>query len=428
MELADIFAEYASSVTFSDLSDQVVHEVKRRVLDSLAVAYASKSSPPALVVRDVLPQFPGNGLLLGGGNASPDISSFYNTLLIRYLDFNDTYLSLEPLHPSDMIGGVLAVNPRLNGKELIRSIALGYEVSTRLCDSTSLRKKGYDHVNFLEVGATVAIGSALGLSSEQMRNAISISLVPHVALRETRSGSLSMWKAGAAGEAVRNSAFACILAKSGFTGPRTPFSGKMGFTRIVAPDMSFSPFEKMGTDKIMSTYIKKYPVEYHAQAAVEASLKLKERIKGEIKKVTVETYEAGVTILADEGKWDPKNKETADHSLPFIVSVSLLTGNFWLNSYDLIGNQKVLDLMKQVEVVENENFTKVYPEELPTKIVVSTKDGTYEEEVRVPRGHFKNPMSDRELEEKALRLGLSRTQIEKIWSLENLEGKDIVTW
>ncbi|ABP94455.1 MULTISPECIES: MmgE/PrpD family protein [Metallosphaera] len=428
MELAEVFSEFATSTSYSDLPEKSVHEAKRRVLDSLAVAYASTSSPPAEVVRKAIPSFQGQGLLLGGGNSSPDMAAFYNTLLIRYLDFNDTYLSLEPLHPSDMIGGLLAVNPRLSGKELIRAIVLGYEVSTRLCDSTSLRKKGYDHVNFLQVGSAVALGVALGLNKEQLVNAISITTVPHVALRETRSGSLSMWKAGATAEAVRNSVFAVLLAKAGFTGPSTPFSGKMGFRNVIAPDMSDAPFKSLGTTKILETYIKKYPVEYHAQAAVEAGIKLRKQLMGDITKVTVETYEAGRTILADEGKWDPKNKETADHSLPFIVAVTLLTGKFWLDAYDLVGDPKVTELMKKIEVVENEEYTKVYPSELPTKIVVKTTSGTFSEEVRIPRGHHKNPMSDEEVEEKAMKLGLGKDIVNKIWNLEKMEVKDIVSW
>ena len=324
-----------------------------------------------------------------------------------------------------MIGGAIALGGR--GEEVITAVALGYEVSTRLCDSTSLRKKGFDHVNFLQVGAAVMAGKLLRLNAEQMVNAISLSLIPHVALRETRSGSLSMWKAGATAEAVRNALFSAVLAKSGFTGPSRPFSGKMGFKNVVAPDLNEEALKKMGVSKILETYIKKYPVEYHAQAAVEAALQLE--YTGNIKRIVVETYEAGKTILADEGKWDPKNKETADHSLPYIVSVSLLTKRMWLDSYDLIGDKMVTELMKKVNVVEREDYTKVYPKELPTRLIVETDRGTFEKEVRIPRGHYKNPMSDQEVEEKALQLGLPKGVIEKVWDLERMEEvSSIASW
>ncbi len=87
-----------------------------------------------------------------------------------------------------------------------------------------------------------------------------------------------------------------------------------------------------------------------------------------------------------------------------------------------------MEVMRKVEVVENQEYTKIYPTELPTRITVKTSAGTFSDEIRVPRGHYKNPMSDKELEEKALRLGLSKELIGRIWDLENHEVKDIVAW
>ncbi|BFH72290.1 MmgE/PrpD family protein [Sulfurisphaera javensis] len=425
MELADKIAEY---VVFSDdFTEEMLHEAKRRLLDSLAVALASTSSPPAKILREMSSLFLGNSPLLGGGEATIDFASFYNTLLIRYLDFNDTYLSKEPLHPSDMIGGLLTVGSSFDvkGEDLLKSIIVGYEIGVRLCDSTSLRKKGYDHVNFLQVASASALSKLLGLDKEKTKNAISLTLVPHIALRESRSGKLSMWKAGATAEAVRNSVFATLLAKNGFTAPDKPFSGVFGFLNVIAKDMDLSQFEKIKSGSILRTFIKKYPVEYHAEATVEALLNLS--YEGEIRKVIVETYEAGKTILADtEDKWNPTNKETADHSLPFITAVTLLTKRFWLDSYNLIGDSKVVELMKKIEVIEREDYTSIYPKELPTRVIIITDKGTFEKEVRVPRGHSANPMSDEELEEKAKLLGLSEKQIKLVWEIDEMGVKDFV--
>ncbi|QIW24728.1 MmgE/PrpD family protein [Sulfolobus sp. S-194] len=425
MELSDKIAEYV--VSADDFSDEMLHEAKRRLLDSIAVALASINSPPAKILRETSNLFAGNSPLLSGGEATVDFASFYNTLLIRYLDFNDTYLSKEPLHPSDMIGGLLSVASvfDISGEELLKSIIVGYEIGVRLCDSTSLRKKGYDHVNFLQIASTSALSRLLNLDKEKTKNAISLTIVPHIALRESRSGKLSMWKAGATAEAVRNSVFATLLAKNGFTAPDKPFSGVFGFFNIIARDFDLSTFENIKSGSILKTFIKKYPVEYHAEATVEAALKLK--YEGEIKKVIVETYEAGKTILADsEDKWNPKNKETADHSLPFITAVTLLTKRFWLDSYNLIEDPKVVSLMKKIEVVERDDYTSVYPKELPTRVIVITDKGTYESEVRVPRGHSANPMSDEEIEEKAKLLGLSENQIKLVWEIENMKVRDFV--
>ncbi|BDC17626.1 MmgE/PrpD family protein [Acidianus sp. HS-5] len=411
MELAEILAEYSSSVSYEDLGEEEIHEAKRRIIDSMGVAKASINSKPAEIIRKL--NLEGNFPMLGGSKGSPDYASFYNTFLIRYLDFNDTYLSKEPLHPSDIIGGLLTLGMR--GKDIILSIVVGYEVGTRLCDSASLRLKGFDHVNFTQVASAVALSKLLNLSKEQTVNAISMTVVPHVALRQSRVGKLSMWKAGATAEAIRNSVFAVLLAKEGFTGPEKPFSGEKGFRLIT--DLDYSQFEKMGTRKILQTSIKKYPVEYHAQALVEAILNLK--YEGEIKKIIVETYEAGKSILADEEKWRPETKETADHSIPFITATTLLLGKMWLENYSLIGDVKVNELMKKVEVVENPDYTKVYPKELPVKVVVITDKERFESEVRSPRGYYNNRMSDQEVEEKALRLGLSKEVINKLWNFEN---------
>ncbi len=422
MELAEILAEYVSSVNYDDLKEKEIHEAKRRIIDSLAVAKASINSEPAKIVKSLLPNYPGDSLLLWGGNASPDITSFYNTLLIRYLDFNDTYLSLEPLHPSDMIGGLLALGKGKLGKDIILSIIVGYEVGTRLCDSTSLRKKGFDHVNFLEVATAAAVSKLLNLKKEMIYNAISISLIPHIALRQTRSGKLSMWKAGAAAEAVRNAVFSTLLASKGFTGPIDPFSGKMGFKLIA--DIDTSNFEKMSTSKILETSLKKYPVEYHGEAAVEAALNME--YQGEIRKIYIQTYEAGVSILADKEKWNPENKETADHSLPFIVASTLLTKKMWLENYSIINNNQIRELMDKIEVMEKEEYTKVYPRELPIKLIIVTDKGKFEKEIRSPRGYYNNPMSDKEVEEKALKLGMKENQISKLWNIENMRVEDFV--
>ena len=283
MSLVESISRFVEKSDFNDLSEKVIHEAKRRIIDSIGVALASANSPPARAARKMLPHFRGSAMLIGGGSASPDAAAFYNTLLIRYLDFNDTYLSREPLHPSDMIGALLAVGSMEGSscRELLLSIAVGYEIGTRLCDAASLRSKGYDHVNYLEIATAAALSKLLHFDSRQTVNTISMSLVPNVALRESRVGDLSMWKAGAAADASRNSAFAAVATKKGFTSPSRPISGQLGFIRIVCNDLDISRFDRLGKPKgILRTYIKKYPVEYHAQSAVDMSVRLSRRIGG----------------------------------------------------------------------------------------------------------------------------------------------------
>ncbi len=429
MEAAKKIADFVKNFSYKDIDETAKQEIINRIID--AVANAKHSYNALKIYLDpLLESFKGRATTLSGKTASVDYASFYNSFLIRYLDFNDTYLSKEPLHPSDMIGGILALASELksNGKEVIEAIATGYEVGITLCDAGSLRKRGIDHVVFLGVGAAAAASKLLKLDENKTANAISLALVPHIALRETRSGALSMWKGGAAAESVRNAIFAALLAKSGITGPELPFSGKMGLINVIfsGKDFDDSVLDKMNGKGVLRTLIKEFPAEYHAQAAIEAALDIK--LKKDVKKVTVDTYEAAKTILADDAsKWKPETRETADHSLPFLVSVTLLTQNFWFESYDLIKDRKVLELTSKVEVNEIEEYTKMYPSSLPVKITVEYSDSTKESAYReVPKGHYKRPMSREEIVAKAHKLGLDKKVIDYIENIENKEAVNIV--
>jgi len=430
MEIAEKIADFVNSVSYESLSDKIIHEAKRRIIDSIAVARGALNSPPHLVNKNVMKYFQGDVPLLFGGYSTPDFASYYNTFLIRYLDFNDTYLSKEPLHPSDMIGAFLSVSSLLDlkGKDVIEAIAIGYEVGVKLCDATSLRKKGYDHVTFLQVAAAAGLAKLLRLSSKETINAISLTLVPNIALRETRSGELSMWKAGAAADASRKATFAAILAKFGLTGPSKPFSGKMGFVNVIAKDFDYSVFNNLSLDGILKTSMKKYPVEYHAEAVVEAGKSINLNVD-DIVKIDVETYEAAKTIIADEEKWNPTNKETADHSLPYILAYTIIRKDFWLDAYnsEAIFNDKIRSLMRKISVYENENYTNIYPKELPVKVIVYSNKGKDEIEVRNPRGYYNNPMSDEEVEEKYMRLGGKKEELNILWNIEELRVREIVT-
>lgn len=430
MKVEESISRFVEKAKFSDLSEKVIHETKRRIIDSIAVALASSSSPPARAVKRMLPYFHGEASLIGGGTSSPDIAAFYNTLLIRYLDFNDTYLSREPLHPSDMIGALLSVGSVEGSscEDLMLSIAVGYEIGVRLCDSASLRSKGYDHVNYLEIAIAAALSKMLHFDRSQTVNAISMSLVPNVALRQSRVGDLSMWKAGAAADSSRNAAFAAVATEKGFTAPSGPLSGQLGFIRIVCKDLDTSHFNTMGKPKaILRTYIKKYPVEYHAQSAVDMAVRLNRRIgRRKVDSVLVETYEAGRTILADPEKWHPRNRETADHSLPFTVMAALQEGDFWLSTYSLVGQKGMEASMRRVQVAEREDYTKQYAETLPTRIVVRAGKEEYEEEMPVPKGHWKNPLTDTELESKFIRLTGRRKLLDTLWNIEGMKVKQLV--
>jgi 2-methylcitrate dehydratase len=241
-----VLAEYTNAIDFSKVPAETRHEVKRRVLDSVAVAFAAYTAEPVAIARRVASRFSlSEGARIMGTQyrVAPDWATFVNGLMIRYHDYNDTYLSKEPLHPSDLIAAALSAGEYADarGTDLITAIAIGYETSVTFCDGGTLRRRGWDHVNFLGIGSTLAAAKLMGLDVVKTQHALALYAVPHAAMRQTRVGELSMWKGAAAANASRNAVFAALLARDGFTGPHKPFEGEMGFIRqLLQGDLDLS--------------------------------------------------------------------------------------------------------------------------------------------------------------------------------------------
>lgn len=442
---------YASAVTWDRLPADTAHEVKRRILDSIGVAVAGFDGDAPAAARAYAAGLPDpDGATVWGTTirANPEAAGFANAVAVRYLDFNDTYLSKEPLHPSDTIPALMALAERrgCSARDLIAAIATAYEVSVTLCDAASLRAHGWDHVSYIAIGTACGAGLLLGLPPDRIEHALAIATVPHAAMRETRAGELSMWKGAAAANAARNAVFATLLAERGMTGPDRPFEGEMGFVRLLLGGEGFDEAvlsrleSKTPPTRILDTYIKRWPVEYHAQSAVDAALQFPPELVGHpdgIGSIEIDTFDAAYQIIAkDPEKWDPKTRETADHSLQYIVVAALLDGDVTQRTFDpeRIRDPRTLDILKnRVTVREDPELTAGYPEGIPNRITVTTAGGRREmRETRYPKGHARNPMTDEEVETKFEANAGGRWQPDRVarvkelvWDLErgrNLEG------
>ena len=443
MNLADRLAEYAHGLSYEDLDAQVVSEAKKRVVDALGCAMGAFDENPVRISRDVASSIShdGTSTLLGTDKkTSPDLATFVNGLMIRYFDFNDTYLSKEPAHPSDNIGATLSVAESVGagGKDLILSTVLAYEIQCRLCDSANIRRRGWDHVCYGLVSSALAAGKLMNLGRSELTQAVNIALNAHIAMRQVRAGELSMWKGASFCNAARNAVFSALLAKRGMKGPSPIFEGEMGFFKQVSGPFKLDVEDfggRGGSFKLNETCVKYWPVEYHAQTAVWAALELKKRVSDprKIKSVLVETHEAGYAILAkDREKWRPSTKETADHSLPYIVGMALLEGRVDNSTYSdkNLRDPKILNFVGKIRVKENRKLTTMYPARgIPNRVTVELSAGGFESlEVEVPRGHPANPMTEEEIESKFYRLtgrrlgkeGASRT-LGRLWELERIE-------
>src|ERR1700736_3982193 len=314
--LAHQLAEYACSLQFEDLSKEVVHEVKRRVIDSLGCALGAWNEVPCAIARKVASEFSAtNGATIIGTThkAPPDWAAFANGCCIRYFDYNDTYLSKEPAHPSDNISAALAIAESLgsSGRELITAIALAYEVQCRFCDAASIRARGWDHPTYGDFSTALACANLMKLDLEKTRHSVNIAGVACAAMRQARVGELSHWKGVAFANAARHGVYSALLARAGMTGPAPIFEGQMGFEKQLGVSLGkigekFSvPFPKMDhgpASMILKTSIKYWPAEYHSQSAIEAALLLRKEITDltQVKSVTIGSHNGAVEIIASE--------------------------------------------------------------------------------------------------------------------------------
>lgn len=437
--LANRFADYAHNLKFEDLPRPVIHEVKRRFIDSIATAVGAMDAEAYAIARRCALRVQGNpGVgLFGGGESSVEWATFVNGLLIRYLDYNDTYLSLEPAHPSDNLAAVLAVGDlmRSGGPELLVTAVIAYEIQCRLCDAASLRKHGFDHVVYGALSSAAAACRLLRLDPVRTAHALGIAGVCNVALRQTRSGELSMWKGCAFANAARNGVFAALLAAEGMTGPAPIFEGELGFMKLLTGPFEVAPLGGPTQPfMITETYIKFWPAEYHSQSAIDAALQLRPEIGdvADIVAIDIHTFNAAVDIIGkDPEKWRPRTRETADHSLPYCTAVALMDGEVTDAQFEAerFTDGRLLELVAKVKVHRDEGCNARYPAGIPNRLTVTLKDGRrLVREVEFPRGHARNPMSDEEVEHKfrALvepRLGKDRAGeiLKACWGLDRLK-------
>lgn len=426
-------------------SEVAAHEVARRLTDSVGVMAAALDDDAPAAGRRFAGRFllPDGATVFGSGTRStPELAGFANGIHVRYLDFNDTYLSREPLHPSDVIPALLALAEwsRAGGNRLVESIAVAYQVGITLCDAASPRAHGWDHVVYISIAAACGAARLLGLGVTETAHAIAIALVPHAAMRETRSGELSMWKGAAAANAARHGIFAALLAREGFTGPELAFTGQMGavaqlFRGEPLDEAALGPLAPdVPPDRVLGSYVKNYPVEYHAQSAVDVALRLRAELgdPAEITTVEIETFQASYEIIAaDPEKWRPRTRETADHSLPYIVAVALLDGTVRRQSFapERLAAPRVRDLLARTTLRAEPDLTARYPADgIPNRITVRTAvGGIVRGEESFPRGHARNPMTDDEVRAKfranlAGRLDAQQTErlLEACWQVDTL--------
>ena len=445
MTQVEQLAAFVVRATYEDLSEVARRELKIHVLDTLGCAIGALKGPPIKMLEAQLEDFGGNPLvtLIGGGKTAPDRAALYNAALVRYLDFNDSYLAkYETCHPSDNLGAVLAASEYAgkSGKDLLTALAVAYQVQCRLSDVAPVRAKGFDHTTQGAYAVAAGVAKALGLGQKKTANAIAISGTANNALRVTRTGSLTNWK----GLAYPHTAFAAtsdtFLAMHGITGPLEVFEGTKGFMDAIAGHFEIDWLGE-NLEIVRRTNIKKYNAEFHAQSALEGVLELREvhhLRAGEIERIEVEIFDVAYHIIGggEEGnKLHIQTKEEADHSLPYMVAVALLDGEVTPRQYapKRIERHDVQTLLRKVEVRPNEEMSELFPEAIPCQIQVFLKNGRILSiEKEDYEGFYTQPMSWEKASEKFERLAKPFTDeelrmgiIEAVARLETLEVQQL---
>jgi 2-methylcitrate dehydratase len=439
--LVEQLATHAARLSFEALPRDVVHTAKRLIVDTVGCALGGYWSEPARIARDLAATVRSSEpvTVIGSGErTSVDLATFANGVMIRFLDFNDGYTSTgESGHPSDSIAAVLSTAElrRRSGRETIAATVLAYEVFCRICDQADLKPLGFDHVTVGGIASTAAAARLLGLRREEIEQALNLGIAANVALYQTRIGNVSMWKGCAYANASRNAVFAAMLAARGMTGPSPVFEGVGGYFKAVTR----KPFHLDAWGgathpyKILEASIKRFPLGQYSQTVVEAALRLREKIgsPGSITEIRIETVTTAIRLMAgDADKWEPATRESADHSMPYTVAVALLHGEVEEKHFGerYLRNPAIRALTRLVKVKATEEADRRMPEAMLCRMQIVLDGGeTHETIVEYHKGHWKNPMSDDEVEAKFRGLAaevLKPEQIErlleKLWTLEEL--------
>lgn len=378
-------ANFVVNCRYEDLSEAARQHLKIRILDSLGCAIGALDADPIHKIRSYVEELGGNALvhLIGGGLSSPDRAAFLNSALVRYLDFNDSYLAKgETCHPSDNLGAVLAAAEyaKADGKTVLTALAIAYQVQCRLSDEAPVRNKGFDHTTQGAYGVAAGVAKAMDLDPEQTAHAIAISGTCNVALRVTRTGALSHWK----GLAYPNTAFigthAAFLARHGITGPLEVFEGNKGFKALAGPFQI--DWQREDLERVCKTIIKKYNAEIHSQSAIEGALDLQTQhgFKGsEVARVDIDIFDVAYHIIGggEEGdKLQVTTKEEADHSLRYMLAVALLDGQVLPAQYEptRIQQEDVQTLLRNVHIKPNAEYTNAFPNQMQCMVTITLKD------------------------------------------------------
>ncbi len=437
-------ARFAAGVEFGHLSKDAIHEAKRYLLDSLGCAlggYGQHDVKIALAVLDEIGAA-GPATVIGSGKRMDVRSaSLANALMVRCMDYNDIYWKQDPSHPSDILPAALACCERAKtgGREAIVGIVLGHEFEMRYCEAAfpGIRERGWHHATLTAFVSPIVAGRALRLTPEQIQHAIGISASHHATLGAVTAGKLTMMKNTVDPMATEAGVFAALLAEQGYTGPEHVVDGKEGLVHCFGPEWKLNILtDGLGESwRITQCGMKFFPTEALTHTPISAVLDLMQEHKltaEQVVKVHIRSLARAADILADPSKYDPRTKETADHSLPYVIAAALADGQVTPVQFTdaKIMDPRIREQLHKVEVVADPEIEKVFPALQRVIVRIDTTDGRkLEKQLDYPKGDPRHPLTDAEIESKFDALAephLSPAARQKVkdacWKLESFDS------
>ena len=388
---------YVRSFPEANLTGSLAEALGDTLVDAIGCIVSGFESEPARICARMarMTQSTLQSTVLGYGiTTSPELAAFANGCMLRHADFND----LGPGgHLSDILSGIFAVGEAFHssGPQVLAAVALGYEIAGSLAAALSKGDQGWDGP-FEGPATAMAAGKLMGLNEDQLANALSLTLVPHMPMKVSHAGALSHWKGCHSSESVRCAVWATLLAREGMTGPAQPFEGRQGlwdhigrFNELHLP--AAGPDRRMIVERMNC---KRFPSEGSTQSILELIPQIRAWVKADdIASIYVQLPHDGWLETADPPKWDPRNRETADHSMPYVIAVALIDGDVYLDSFTQkrIQDPAVRRLMEKITVAADSNLTY----QGAARLTISNKMGG--ELVKETSVHLETPMTHQEI-------------------------------
>jgi 2-methylcitrate dehydratase len=408
-------AAWAAEVKYEDLSPEAIIAAKTILYDSIGCAFGGSKTHDVSIMLDYLKEKAGKeeSTIIGQGFKLPaSEAALLNALMVRALDYNDIYWKQDPSHPSDIIPGPLALGERLNksGKDLLLAIAVGHEVEMRLCEAgfPGIREKKWHHATLTAFASPVAAGVMMGLNADQIAHAIGISGCRHATLGAITAGHLTMMKNTADPMATQSGVIAAELAARGYEGPEHVIEGKEGLFECYGPEWKGEILTEGLSDswRITQCGLKAFPTEAltHAPLTAAISVVTENDLQPEqIAKIKLKTIARAADILSDPTKYNPQTRESADHSLPYCMSVAVVDRAITPSSFneEKIFDPRVRAQLNKLEVTAEPSYEALFPAKQPNEITIVTTDGReFVKYIEFPMGDPRNPISEASLEAK----------------------------